>query len=207
MSSANVTGFGRRAGNAVSRPSAVRPTGTASGFLRTASRIGRVLSSVLAVTAAVVFLLIAVGPRFLGYQTSTMLTGSMSPLINPGDVVVTVPIAVKQLAVGDIITYQIPIDDHRVETHRITEITTNANGSTAIRTKGDANPSVDPWVATLSQDTAYRQIFTVPYLGNVIRTLREPAVNRALMYGAPALLVVGVLVGIWCKKPDADAVA
>ena len=51
---------------------------------------GRAAVTILLIVAALVFLFLAVGPRFLNYQTSTMLTGSMSPGINPGDVVVSV---------------------------------------------------------------------------------------------------------------------
>ncbi|MUK00610.1 hypothetical protein GM708_00885 [Vibrio cholerae] len=60
-----------------------------------------------------VFLFLAVGPRFVGYQTATMLTGSMAPDIVPGDVLGT--------------------------THQpVTEVIRNPDGTTAVRTKGGA---------------------------------------------------------------------
>lgn len=164
-----------------------------------------VISTTMTVAAVVAFLFLAVGPRVLGYQTSTMLTGSMSPLINPGDVVVTVPTAVKDLKVGDIITYHIPVDDQRVETHRIIDLAVNSQGTATVRTKGDANNGADPWTATLAGGQVDRQVFTVPYLGNAIRVLRDPVVLKVLMYGAPAALVVMVLVSIWRKKPAGDS--
>jgi signal peptidase I len=170
------------------------------------SRLGTALTTAVLIVAAAAFLFLAIGPRVLGYQTSTMLTGSMSPLINPGDVVVAVPVPVESIAEGDIITYHIPVEDQRVETHRIIELTTNADGTTAVRTKGDANNGADPWTATLQGDTVYRHAFTIPHLGTVIRTLREPAVRNTLMYGAPALLVAGMLVNIW-RKPKDEAAA
>lgn len=172
------------------------------------SRVARAMVSVITTTAMVAavaaFLFLAVGPRILGYQTSTMLTGSMSPLINPGDVVVTVPVAVQNLKVGDIITYHIPVEDQRVETHRIIDLTVNNQGTATVRTKGDANNGADPWTATLAAGQVDRQVFTVPYLGNAIRALRDPVVLKVLMYGAPAALVVMVLVSIWRKKPEGD---
>jgi signal peptidase len=160
--------------------------------------------TVLLTTAVAVFLFLAVGPRFLGYQTSTMLTGSMSPLINPGDVVVTVDTPVSDLNVGDIITYHIPVEDHRVETHRITEITRDADGATTVRTKGDANNGADPWAATLAGSHADRHAFTVPYLGHGIRALREPVVLNTLMYGAPAAAVLMLMSAIWRKTPGVE---
>ncbi|HKU35673.1 MAG TPA: signal peptidase I, partial [Paenarthrobacter sp.] len=153
------------------------------------------------VLAALAFVFLAIGPRLLGYQTSTMLTGSMAPLINPGDVVVTVPTPVKDIKVGDIITYHIPVEDQRVETHRITEITTTADGGVAVQTKGDANNGIDPWIATLQGQTVDKQVATIPYVGNAIRALREPIVLNVLMYGAPAILVIGMLASIWSKDP------
>lgn len=160
---------------------------------------GRAAVTILLIVAALVFLFLAVGPRFLNYQTSTMLTGSMSPGINPGDVVVSVKTPVSELKVGDVITYSIPIDDHRIETHRVASIKRDA-GTTSVTTKGDANPGADPWVAVLSEDYVYREAGVVPYLGDAIRALRQPQVQSVLLYGASALLVVVVLTAIW-KKP------
>lgn len=163
---------------------------------------GRAVFTVLLVVAALVFLFLAVGPRFLNYQTSTMLTGSMSPGINPGDVVVSVRTPLSELEVGDVITYSIPIDDHRIETHRVVSIKRDDTGSTSVTTKGDANPGADPWNAVLSEDYVYTQAGVVPYLGDVIRALRQPLIQTLLLYGASALLVVVLLTAIW-QKPKA----
>ncbi|MFH5877375.1 signal peptidase I [Arthrobacter sp. NA-172] len=115
--------------------------GLGARVLQSAVRLG---ATALMVAAVAAFLFLAVGPRILGYQTSTMLTGSMAPLINPGDVVITVPVPVADLKVGDIITYHIPVDDQRVETHRIIELAVNSQGTATVRTKGDANNGADP---------------------------------------------------------------
>ena len=170
-----------------------------------AHRTVSLLSTAMVVVAVAAFLLLAVGPRVLHYQTSTMLTGSMAPLINPGDVVVTAPTPVSNIRVGDVITYHIPVEDHRVETHRVTELLTTADGTTAVRTKGDANNGADPWTAALQGSTVDRHVLTVPYVGQAIRTLREPMVLNTLMYGAPAVLVIGLLASIWRKDPDPAA--
>ena len=183
----------------------------------TASRSGRpahpfrraltVLSTTLFALALTAFLAMAVGPRIFGYHTLTMLTGSMAPLINPGDVVVTMPVPASEIKVGDIIIYHIPVEDQRVETHRVTQLTTNADGSIVVQTKGDANNGIDPWLATITAPTVDRHVATVPYVGQAIRTLREPLILNTLMYGAPAVLVVTMLVGIWRKSPDENTAA
>lgn len=168
-------------------------------------RVASAMATAALVVALAAFVFLALGPRVAGYQTSTMLTGSMAPLINPGDVVVTAPTPVSGIRVGDIITYHIPVEDHRVETHRVTEVLVNKDGATAVRTKGDANNGVDPWTATLQANTVDRHIMTVPFMGQAIRTLRQPVVLNTLMYGAPAVLVITLLASIWRKDPEPPA--
>ena len=106
-------------------PATAEPAAAVPGrqiLRRIATSGARILTTALVIITVAVFLFLAVGPRFLGYQTSTMLTGSMSPLINPGDVVVSIKTPAAELKAGDIITYSIPVDDHRIETHRVTEV-------------------------------------------------------------------------------------
>jgi signal peptidase I len=149
-----------------------------------------------------VFVLLAVGPHVLGYRTSTMLTGSMEPGIMPGDVVVTAPKPATELAVGDVISYQIPVEDHRVETHRVVEVKTQKDGSIVFRTKGDANEGADPWTATIQGDTVWEMKAVVPKLGSVIRVLRAPAVQHGIFWIAFGGLLLLGLSTIWGKKPE-----
>jgi signal peptidase I len=151
--------------------------------------------------AVVAFAGLAVGPHVLGYRTMTMLTGSMSPVIDPGDVTIVTPLPVDDVAVGMIIAYHIPIDDHRVVSHRVVGVTQTPDGSVTVRTKGDANAAADPWEARLQGDTAYQVRAVIPQLGSVIRVLRTPFVSQALLYGAPALLAGWLLLSIWRPAP------
>ncbi len=167
-------------------------------------RLASLLGTVFMVLAVVAVLFFAIGPRFLGYQTATMLTGSMAPEIVPGDVVVTTLQPVGEIAVGDVISYHIPVEDHRVETHRVVEVIEGAGGATAVRTKGDANASVDPWLATLDGDSVYEVAAVIPQVGNAIRALRTPLVSHVLVYGIPAVLVGSLLLMIWSRPGGAD---
>ncbi|WP_426763916.1 signal peptidase I [Pseudarthrobacter sp. 1G09] len=188
----------RRAAATPSYPTAAAVTRIAK---RTAKLAGKVLMVGIMVVATAAFLFLAVGPRVFGYQTSTMLTGSMSPLINPGDVVVSVPTPVTDLKVGDIVTYHIPVEDQRIETHRITDVA-RAGSSTTIQTKGDANNGADPWTATMADDHAFTTVAVIPHLGDAIRALRSPVVGKVLLYGAPAILVLLLLTSIWSKPKE-----
>lgn len=178
--------------------------GPRSGTHNAAKVLRRIMSglaSAVLVLAVTAFLALAIGPRVLGYQTSTMLTGSMSPLINPGDIVITRPVPVTDINVGDIITYHIPVEDQRVETHRVTQIAARPDGTVVVQTKGDANNGADPWLATISTPTIDRHILTIPYAGEAIRAIRQPPVLNTLMYGAPAILVISMLGRIWRTTP------
>lgn len=177
------------------------PPSARSPFAQRAASLFGTLLMVLAVAAVLFF---AIGPRFFGYQTATMLTGSMAPGIMPGDVVVTTMQPVGEVAVGDVISYRIPVEDHRVETHRVIEVIRGTDGTTAVRTKGDANESVDPWTATLEGDYVYEATAVIPEVGNVIRALRTPVVSSILVYGVPAVLVGGLLLMIWSRPKDED---
>lgn len=157
---------------------------------------------VVVAVAAMLFLLLAVGPHVLGYRTMTMLTGSMAPQINPGDVVVSTPVATRDLHSGMVISYHIPIDDHRIVTHRIVSVDHGMDGTVTVQTKGDANKTVDPWKATLSGDSVFQVRAVVPKLGYAIEALRTPTVRTVLVYAAPALLAGWLLLGIW--RPGKD---
>ena len=173
---------------------------------RWAQRLVAAVLSLGVLVGLLAFLFLAVGPHLLGYRTATMLTGSMEPGIAPGDVVVTVPVPVEDVDVGDVVSYHIPIEDHRVETHRVTEVLRD-NGSIAIRTKGDANAGVDPWTATLEGDTIHEVRAVVPAIGGWIRALRTPAVRGVVQWGALGGLVVSGLLLIWSKgDEDEDGV-
>ncbi len=154
--------------------------------------------------AILAFAGLAVGPHVFGYRTMTMLTASMAPEIEPGDITIVTPIAVSEVTEGMVITYHIPVDDHRVVTHRVVSVEHGEDGSVTVQTKGDANEAVDPWTATLEGDTAYQVRAVVPEIGHVIHALRTPAVSTTLVYGAPALVAGWLLLGIWRPRKQEE---
>jgi len=170
-----------------------------------ASRVLPWLVRGLVVTAVVAFGFLAVGPHVFGYRTMTMLTGSMAPEIEPGDITVVTPLAVEDVTAGMVIAYHIPIDDHRVVTHRVVAVERGLDGSVTVQTKGDANEAADPWKATLQGDTAWQVDAVVPEVGHVVQALRTPVVSMALRYGAVALVAGWVLLSIWRPTPADEA--
>ena len=147
--------------------------------------------------AIVAFGVLAVGPHVFGYRTMTMLTSSMAPEIEPGDITVVTPIAVSEVTEGMVISYHIPVGDHSVVTHRVVSVQPGPAGTVTVQTKGDANEAVDPWTAQLQGDTAYQVRAVIPEAGHLIQALRTPTIAPVLLYGAPTLLVGWLLLSIW----------
>lgn len=159
-------------------------------------RAGQVLTVALLILAVEALGLLVVGPRTGAYRTLTVLSGSMRPTYEPGSVVLVRPVPIEDLKVGDVITYQIPVDDHRVVTHRIVEIL-DQPGPPVVRTQGDANNAPDPWLSRLEGATAWRAAGDVPGLGYAISALRAPMVRHLLVLACPLLLCLLWLVDLW----------
>jgi signal peptidase I len=198
----------RRPGAAASLPPAGDAPSVAARWAGLTRRIlGRVtpwlVRGVLGI-AILAFAGLAVGPHVFGYRTMTMLTASMAPEIEPGDVTVVTPVAVSEVTEGMVISYHIPIDDRRVVTHRVVSVERGPAGTVTVQTKGDANEAIDPWKATLRGDTAYQVRAVIPEIGTAIQALRTPVVAPVLLYGAPTLLVGWLLLSIWRPTRDEE---
>lgn len=157
----------------------------------------RPLGTAVMMLAVLLLLALAVGPRTGAYRTLTMLTGSMRPHYPPGAVLIDTPEPLNQLRVGQVLTYQIPVLDHHVESHRVITIDRRPDGSADVQTRGDANNGKDPWRAHIRPGQLWIVRGVVPALGSAIMHLRRPAVRATLQYLLPAVLLGWVLIAIW----------
>ena len=164
------------------------------------------VATLLVVTAVAALAAVEVGPRLGLYRIETVLSGSMQPTFGPGDVIVVTPEKTSGVRVGQVISYQIPIGDHHVESHRVIRLG-HERGRPTVITKGDANPAADPWRAKLTSDTAWRERLVIPKLGWLIIWLRQPLVGHLLVLVVPFLLAAWWLVGIWRPRPSPDQTA
>src|SRR4051794_26868053 len=108
---------------------------------------------------------LTVVPRAVHGSALTVLTGSMTPTIPVGSVVVVQPVDPGTLHAGDVVTYQRAPGKAEFITHRIIRIHTDTKPVT-LTTKGDANRGEDiaPVPVTAVRG---RVLFHVPYLGTV----------------------------------------
>jgi signal peptidase len=179
------------------------PAPSERSLARTAAGITTwaVLALALAVLATV-----ALGPRLGLFQVETVLSGSMEPRFEPGDLLVVVPEPLSDVRAGQVLSFHAPTPDHRVETHRVIRVV-NPGPHPVIITKGDANSAADPWRARLHGTTAWRMVAVVPRAGSLIRTLREPWIHLVAVLLVPLLLAAAALRSIWRPEPKEDAPA
>ena len=146
------------------------------------------------------------GPIVAGYERYVITSGSMTGTYDTGSVVYARNVPTADLGVGDVITYAPPAgaSPTALVTHRIAAITRGPRGQRVFRTKGDANPAVDPWRFELRDARQARAAFAVPYAGYVFIALADRSL-RMLIIGGPALLIaLSVLVGM-IREARADS--
>lgn len=173
----------------------------------TLARIASRISTALFGVAMLALLVLALGPHTGAYRTVTVLSDSMQPTFSKGDMIVVTPAPTRSVQVGDVITYQAPVGDRHVVTHRVQEVV-EAGPQPTVVTKGDANESADPWRAQLTGERIWKVQFAVPAAGTLVRALRQDGVRHVAAYVLPALLLVIVLREVWSPrspKPEDDA--
>lgn len=118
--------------------------------------------------------------RFQGGQSLSVQSGSMSPAIDKGDLVVVKSAPYYQ--VGDVITFISPANKRTTITHRVI-----AASEGVLQTKGDANDSPDPPIRpSMVVGKVHR---TIPYLGYGVDFVRRPLGLLLVIY-IPALMVI-----------------
>lgn len=114
------------------------------------------------------------------YRWMTVLSGSMKPVFNPGDLIIDKRVKANELKVGDIVTYM--YGGNFLSTHRIVEIKKDDKGQPVFKTKGDNNNAVDDQVISSSAIVG-KYIFRLPLIGYVFLKLK----------GLPGIIAIWVL--------------
>jgi signal peptidase len=142
-----------------------------------------------------------IAPRLIGAVPLTVLTGSMVPTFNPGDLIITMPVEPEDVKSGDIVTFQPESDNPTLITHRVISVGFALDGDTVFVTKGDANDAEDPSIR--SDQVMGKYLYHVPYVGYVANAL--PGDSKALilqLIGGAILLYVlyQITTGFFGKK-------
>ncbi len=119
------------------------------------------------------------------FKVKVVKSGSMSPAIPTGSIVVIKP--ENSYSVGDIITFGADTKTQVPTTHRIIAVQGSGSGK-VFTTQGDANDAPDT-AATRLSDIRGKVVFSAPYVGYVLDFGRKP-LGFALLVGVPALSII-----------------
>jgi len=119
-----------------------------------------------------------------GYQLYIVMSGSMSPTINTGSLVVVKPVGAEEIRPKDIITFRSDIESEHITTHRVIEI--DKDVELYFITQGDANEVEDP-LPVNSNQLVGKVVFSIPYVGYAIYFVRS---KRGV------IILLGVLIAL-----------
>lgn len=177
--------------------------------------VGRIVNGVVTTIVTIVVavvgtltLVVAIAAHFaanneyvvFGHPVMTVLSGSMSPTIRTGDLIIDDQLNADQAAhlhAGQIITFR---RDTRTLTHRIVAVGAAADGSTQYTTKGDANNVADstPVPASSVLGVFHSKISRGGY---ILDALHRPLVLWLLL-ASPILWFISEPLRHWARELD-----
>lgn len=149
------------------------------------------ISSIVCISLCVIVVLALLGltvARFAGLEPFTVLTGSMSPEIEAGSVLLVKEADPHTLQPQDVITFMAGPDT--VVTHRIMAVVPDLEDPNILRfrTRGDAN-TVDDMYLVHENNVIGTPVLNIPYLGYVVNFVSQPP-GIYLALGAIALMLI-----------------
>lgn len=134
---------------------------------------------------------------------SPVLTGSMRPHFNPGDVLITKQISADQLKVGQIAVLRNGTS-YELYSHRIISITPDKTltNTLDIGTKGDANPTADVGSVQINKlGQVPVGVGRIPWVGRVIVTFANSK-GKFIGYLFIIIFIILMVPAIFKKKTD-----
>jgi len=157
--------------------------------------------SFFSVSILVFTILVAVLHFAFGFQYVVVLTDSMEPRINPGDLIVVYP--AHNVKPGDVVLYWVELGEATYHiTHRIVGVGYDESGRLYYITKGDNRKYPDPW-RVYPYQVVGKVLFVVPYVGRLY--YYTPLLITALFLSLMAFLgyeLVNVLLEEEEEKPS-----
>ena len=123
-------------------------------------------------------------PSIFGNKFFIVLTGSMSPTIKVGDLIVVKDINPEQIQVNDVITFGSKASDN-ITTHRVKEVL-NSGQEIQYVTQGDANNVEDP-IPVESELLLGKVNKVIPKVGTILLWIQNNTIK--LLIGVIALII------------------
>ena len=166
----------------------------------TFKKVWDIVTTIL-VGIVLVFALLLVGARLIGFNVFTVLSGSMEPTYHTGSLIYVKDVDYTELEAGDVITFMLSED--MVATHRIVGVVPDEEDPSVLRyrTKGDANEAED---ATLVhyKNVIGTPVFTIPYLGYVTSYIQSPPGSYVAVAVASFVLLLAFLPDIFSDDDE-----
>lgn len=128
-------------------------------------------------------------PNLFGYKVYVVLSGSMTPNINKGDLVIVKDVSFNELSVGDVITFKSKKADNYV-THRISEINIKEE---KIITKGDAN-NVEDSSPVYTENIQGKMVNKINGIGEYVIFIQ-----KNILIIVPIVVIFLILISIFIK--------
>lgn len=141
-------------------------------------------------------------PMVFGFSPVIVLSGSMYPTFEAGDMILLREVDPDTIQEGDVICYFADNDKDAAITHRVIEVQTGEDGSPVFVTRGDANNVEDRAAVTVDMVQGKYTGLYIPGLGNVAVFLQSP-LGMVLCIVCPLALIFiwdGVRRGLSAKK-------
>jgi len=145
-------------------------------------------------------LTLVLGPKLYPFQSFYVRSGSMTPTIPVGSLVIATRTPADKLRIGDVIVFERPDRPGTMVVHRIFAVEETSSGR-AFLTKGDANGSPDAWRVTATGE-GWRAERYLSRLGFVVGWLHVALSRRGWLGGFAILVAVWALITIWQSEPE-----
>lgn len=169
--------------------------------------IGKWLFSVALFAITIVGILIiflnVVLPKLTGMSVYNIVSSSMEPNISAGDLIVTKPVEVNDIKIGEVLTYQLESGEPLTASHRVIGIT-ERDGEPRFLTKGDANENRDEELVQPAQVKGV-MAYKIPWLGNIQSWATDA--NRVNAIHVVAGLLALYAVWMFFRRTDQPPVA
>lgn len=150
------------------------------------------------VTALALLAVVLAGASALGltpYRALVVRSGSMSPALETGDLVLAGSIRGADVQRGQVVTFHDPTRASLLVTHRVVAVHDRPDHREVV-TRGDANTGTERWTVT-AQDRVEVVIGRVPRAGYLTGWLAAPAVKATLLSVLAALAGGAAIRRIW----------
>lgn len=125
-------------------------------------------------------------PSILGYKSMSVLSGSMRPMLKPGDMIIAKEVSPKDIKIDDVITFR--VNEKTLVTHRVIDIVHKDN-QVFFKTKGDAN-NVEDHSLIPTDRLVGKLVFNIPKGGYIANWVRSP-LGLIILIILPIIFLLG----------------